>query len=246
MQEDELQQDLEPGRVISGAETSPCSNRKCLGLIARRQRWGLTGRGWIAASSLLLTIVVLVVLLIYPFLAITAPLPPSEVLVVEGWVDIDALKGGYAEFIKGGYGRILTSGCRVYDEWTSGVLVTYADWGADRLRKIGVPNELIQPVPCYVEKKDRTYSSALAVKQWMDSRGIHPGRLNVVTEGAHARRSRLLFQDAFGPEVKIGIIAVENKKFDPSHWWRTSEGVREVVGEGIAYLYARFIFRQGN
>jgi hypothetical protein len=52
----------------------------------------------------------------------------------------------------------------------------------------------------------------------------------------------LLFQKAFGPEVKVGIVAVADPQFDPDHWWRSIEGVREVVGETIAYLYARLLF----
>ena len=26
------------------------------------------------------------------------------------------------------------------------------------------------------------------------------------------------------------------------HWWRSSEGVRDVLGETVAWLYARFFF----
>jgi hypothetical protein len=246
MPDDKLQQDLEESRAFSGIGSSPYSNRKCFGLISRQERWGLARRGWIVVLGSILAVCVLVFFLIYPFLAVTDPQPPTGVLVVEGWTDLNVLRESYAEFIKGGYSKIITSGCLVYDEWTSGVVVTYADWGADRLRKVGMPDALIQPVPCYVQKKDRTYSSAVAVKQWMDAHGIHPKQLNVVTEGAHARRSRLLFQKAFGPDVKIGIIAIESKKFDPDHWWRTSEGVRDVLGEGIAYMYARFLFSPPN
>jgi hypothetical protein len=31
-------------------------------------------------------------------------------------------------------------------------------------------------------------------------------------------------------------------EFDPDHWWKTSAGVRGVIGEGLAYLYARLLF----
>ena len=65
---------------------------------------------------------------------------------------------------------------------------------------------------------------------------------NLLTEAAHARRTRLLYQEAFGEGVKIGIIAVPNPDYDAGHWWRYSEGVREVLGESIAYLYAKFLF----
>ena len=69
------------------------------------------------------------------------------------------------------------------------------------------------------------------------------GSINVVTESVHARRTRLLFQEAFGGEVKVGIIAARNPDYDPEHWWSSSDGFREVSGETIAYLYARLFFR---
>ena len=60
--------------------------------------------------------------------------------------------------------------------------------------------------------------------------------------GPHARRSRLLYEEALGGEFKIGIIALADRRFDPEHWWRSSEGVRAVVDDTVAYLYARLYF----
>ena len=42
--------------------------------------------------------------------------------------------------------------------------------------------------------------------------------------------------------MAVGIIAVPNPDYDSSRWWRYSEGVKEVVSESVAYLYARFLF----
>jgi hypothetical protein len=226
----------------SGRSKSALDAQQCFGLLRRRQRWGLSRRGWLAAGGLAALLGVWFLFRIYPFLAVTDRQMPSDYLVAEGWVPVDVLKGACEEFHTGGYRRMLVSGCIIYDEWTDKPGVTYADWGAAKLRRLGMPDDLIQPVPCSVEKKDRTFYSALAVKEWMGQHGRHPRQINVVTDGAHARRSRWLFQKAFGPDVKVGIIAVADPKFDPDHWWRSSEGVREVVGEAIAYLYARFLF----
>ena len=41
----------------------------------------------------------------------------------------------------------------------------------------------------------------------------------------------------------MGVIAIENREYSPGHWWTYSEGVKEVVSEGVGYLYARFFFR---
>jgi len=72
------------------------------------------------------------------------------------------------------------------------------------------------------------------------------GSINVVTEDAHARRTRLLFQKALGNDVRVGIISIPNPDYDAKHWWRYSEGVREVIGEGIAYTYAKVFSYQSE
>ena len=67
-------------------------------------------------------------------------------------------------------------------------------------------------------------------------------RIDVATVALHARRSRLLYQKAFGSQTEVGIIALDDLTYDPAHWWRYSEGVRETIGESIAYVYARLFF----
>ena len=66
--------------------------------------------------------------------------------------------------------------------------------------------------------------------------------LNIVTEGAHARRTRLLFERALGRDVNVGVISVPSLDFDAKRWWYYSEGLEDVVQEGISYLYAKFFF----
>ncbi len=39
------------------------------------------------------------------------------------------------------------------------------------------------------------------------------------------------FQKAFGKDINVGIISVRNPDYDPKHWWRYSEGVREITSE---------------
>jgi hypothetical protein len=51
-----------------------------------------------------------------------------------------------------------------------------------------------------------------------------------------------MYEEAFGNIVKVGIIAIPNPDYDAKHWWHSSEGVRDVLSEGIAYIYAKFLF----
>jgi hypothetical protein len=53
---------------------------------------------------------------------------------------------------------------------------------------------------------------------------------------------REVFEKALGPGVRVGVHAAPDPRFDLAHWWRSSEGVRSVLGETIAYVYARLFF----
>ena len=76
----------------------------------------------------------------------------------------------------------------------------------------------------------------------MEDNHVSATNFNLMTLGAHARRSRLLFEEAFDGKASVGIISITNREYDPRHWWKYSEGVREVIGESVAYVYARFFF----
>jgi uncharacterized SAM-binding protein YcdF (DUF218 family) len=183
-----------------------------------------------------------VVVNIHPFLAVTHR-ANAKILVVEGWMDEYAIHASADEFKTGDYERVITTGGPVAGSggYTNDYN-TFASVGARRLKAAWVPDESVQMVPSHVIGRDRTYSSAIALRAWLRDHNMALRSINVVTEDAHARRTRLLFQEAFGEGVKVGIIAVPNPDYDAKYWWRYSEGVREVIGESIAYIYARFFF----
>jgi len=182
---------------------------------------------------------------IQPFLAVNSKVH-GQFLIVEGWIPPETLKYAVAEFNEGGYREIFTSGCVVREHLNTDAKITYADWAAGDLRKLGIPSSLVQAVPCWQQRRDRTYSSALAVKDWLDGHHIPVKSIDVMTVGVHARRSRLLYQEAFGSKVQVGVIAIPDPDYDAKHWWSYSEGVQDVLGEGIAYLYAKFLFWPAN
>jgi hypothetical protein len=97
-------------------------------------------------------------------------------------------------------------------------------------------------VASHVIGRDRTYYSAVALRDWFREHNTDVKSLNIISESTHARRTWLLFQEAFGDKVKVGVIAIQNPDYDAKHWWRSSDGVREVVDETVAYLYVRLFF----
>lgn len=213
-----------------------------MGIFDRRVRWGVSRRGKVAV---LLAVVVLVaggLFGVYPFFCITQRVD-STVLVVEGWVPDYAIRAAADEFRRGAYVKILTTGGPV--QGMGGYVNDYstaASIGATRLRALGFGSDKLQMVPSRVMQRDRTYASALALREWLSANLPDTRSVNVMTTDVHARRTRLLFQLALGSRYSVGIIAIPNPDYDPGHWWKYSEGVRDVVGETIAYVYAKLFF----
>jgi uncharacterized SAM-binding protein YcdF (DUF218 family) len=179
---------------------------------------------------------------IFPFLAVNER-RNSDILVVEGWIPDYAIQEAAREFAAGGYKQVFTSGGPI--SGMGGYTNDYntsASLGAGRLRAAGIPTELVRMVPSRVTDRDRTYASAVAVRDWFHGHGIHAATINVVTEAPHARRTQMLFQRAFGSELHVGVIAIQNPDYDPKRWWRYSEGVRDVVGEALGFVYAKLFF----
>ena len=179
---------------------------------------------------------------IHPFLAVSEPVGGGP-LVVEGWLPDFAFQAAAAEFRRNQHEKIYVTGTPVEKGSYLLKYETFAQVGAATLLQIGLSNDVVQAVPAPAVRQDRTYASAVALRQWLQGHGLQPARLDVVSGGAHARRTRLLFEKAMGPGVKVGIIAVEPQEYDPKRWWGSSAGFRTVTAEMVAYLYARFLFR---
>jgi uncharacterized SAM-binding protein YcdF (DUF218 family) len=212
------------------------------GIFVRKERWAFSWAGRVAFMILGCAIATLVVVTIEPFLAETHRVK-TDTLVIEGWIHEYAIRAAVGEFRKGSYQRVFSTGGPVVGN--GGYVNDYqtsASVGAGLLKKQGLPAEVVQIVPSHVMDRDRTYGSAVALGLWLRTHNPNIGSLNVVTEGAHARRTRLMFQQALGKGVAVGIIAVPNPDYDRRRWWLYSDGVKEVSSEAVAYVYSRLLF----
>ncbi len=212
-----------------------------LGLVQRRESLCLTWRGRLVGLALAALALFGLGRGIYPFLAAHESLP-GGFLIVEGWAPDYVFDAVTNEFARQRYEKILITGNPLDKGVPLMEYKTAAELGAATLAKMGVDTNCFQAVPAPFVPQDRTYTSALTLKKFLAAQGKLPARLNLVTLGAHARRSRLLFERAFGTNAVIGVIAFPCRDFDEEHWWRSSPGVRTVMSELLAYGYARFIF----
>ncbi len=215
-------------------------------MLVRKERWGLSWRGRCLVLAFILLAAWLFLFGIHPFLAVTQR-QNSKILVVEGWVHPFAIQAAVKEFQTGRYNRVFVTGGPVPGSGGySNDYNTEASVGADLLKAAGIPRDSLQMVPSRVWNRNRTYYSAVALRDWFSRNNVEARSINVLTEEAHARRTWLLFQEAFGKNVQVGIISIPNPDYDVNHWWRYSDGVRDTIGETLAYAYAKFLFWPKN
>jgi hypothetical protein len=216
-------------------------SRALFGVFVRRECWTLSRTARLVLLTFALAAAVTVWYGTYPFLAVNVPVD-SDVLVIESWVPTHMLNQVAAEFWRGHYQKVLVMRATFGGPYGLIEGRDSGEYASNTLIKYGVPRNAVATVFYEAVDRDRTYHAAIAVKKWIDESGMAGKSLTVATVGPHARRTRLMYMKALGDEVSLGMVALQDPLYDPKHWWRTSEGVRDIIGETIAYLYARFFF----
>ena len=211
------------------------------GLLRRRTCWLPTLRSWLLLLILFGTVLIFGFRNANTFLAVNNPMPDG-VLVVEGWSPDYAMETAMSEVKRNPYHKLYVVGGPLEQGAPLSEYKTFAELGAAILRQMGMSSNTVQAVPAPYVRRDRTYAAAIALRNWFRQRGDVPGAINLVSTGAHARRSRLMFEKAFGSGTRVGVMDIEDRDYDPRHWWKSSQGVRSVLDEMIAYGYARFLF----
>jgi hypothetical protein len=209
-------------------------------LIHRQEMWVPTLQGWLVILVGIVAVMLVMVTRIYSFLALNSPVK-ADVLVVEGWMPDYAIKSAISEFERGGYQKLITIGSPITHGYYLAQYKTFAELSAATLMALGFDPDKLVTIPVPEVTRNRTLASAIALRQWIVDSGVKIEAINLYSLDVHARRSWLILKQALSPEIKVGVIAVEPDTYDPKKWWVSSSGVRFVISETIAYIYARFI-----
>jgi hypothetical protein len=216
-------------------------------LFRRRQMWLPT---WPGALLLVLVVAAASVFALRHLAGYLATNDPAaardgrgaSTLIVEGWLEEDGLDAAIAVIGRGRYERVIASGGPI-DGWREGrSWPTYAERAADYLRRHGVTSIPVVAVAAPESTQDRTFLSAVVVREWLRRQGGAIDAVDLFSGGVHARRSRLVFQMAFGPEVDVGVFAAAPRRYALERWWTTSEGVKAVLGEAIGLAWTTCCF----
>lgn len=155
---------------------------------------------------------------------------------MEGWIGSRGIQAAAIEFEKGGYHYVVTTGGLTSEDWGP-YRWEYSEIARDELLRVGIPSDRVIAAPARDVESQRTYESAMAVWQALHTKGILPTALNVFTLGAHARRSRLVFEKVCGPGTKIGVIAWVPPDYKSETWWQSSDRTENMIKEtgGIVF-----------
>jgi len=216
-------------------------------MFRRRQVWVPTWWGALVLVVVLASAALVCLRHLASFLAVDAPATAREgrgagTLIVEGWLDEDGLEAAIALIARGRYERVVASGGPIESWRESQAWPTYAERAADYLRRHGVTAIPVVAVPAPEAAQDRTFISATVVRDWLRREAGAVDAVDLFSGSVHARRSRLVFAMAFGPQVDVGIFAAPPRRYSLETWWTTSEGAKAVLNEAIALAWTACCF----
>ena len=181
---------------------------------------------------------------IHDFLSPNKPIK-AQILVIEGWLPDYALKTIADNISSNSYYLVITIGGPLMRGSFLSEYKSFANVAKATLENILKKNDIIA-IPVPLNRYDRTYASAVALKKWLNEKNIEYNKINIASLDIHARRTWLLFQKALGKKYFIGINAIDDINYDGYKWWSSSYGFKKVIGETIAYLYTKFFFPFSN
>ncbi len=214
----------------------------CIRLTKVKESRRLTLWGWILIIACILLLTFVWRITIHDFLAKNKPVNAS-ILVIEGYVSDSVLDSVVVLLKREPPQLVVCAGLPFSKGELCSEYGSNADYNAAMLRTKGVDSSLhIISAPSEFTDKERTYTTALKVKERLKEMGYISGNMNVVCVGTHARRSLLLYRKALGQKWNIGVYSFLDSRYPGNRWWKTSEGARDVVYEMFGYIYCLIFF----
>jgi hypothetical protein len=179
----------------------------------------------------------MLIIKIHPFLSQNMPID-TDILVVEGWIPKSSLAQAMDEFKNGSYRYLITTGGPINKRTSTTSCNNYAKNAAKILIAYGLDKNLLIVVPASYVKMNRTYSYALALKNWIKTSRYNIKDINVYTCSVHARKSYIIYKKVLKPDVNVGVLSANPTDYNPQLWFFSIEGIKWIIRDSVGYLYA--------
>jgi hypothetical protein len=175
---------------------------------------------------------------LHNFLAYSCPKKGATCLIVEGWLPSFELKQCASLFLRGNYTLAIVAARREKISKATTRFTSTLDRARSVLIGSGVPAEKIVVIEADTSYNRRTFSSAIAVKTWLGQCPNAPQKIDVVSGGAHARKTYEIYRRVLGKMVEIGSLSVRPSEYDPARWWLSPIGIAYTTLDLVGYFYA--------
>ena len=211
-------------------------------LFTQKMRWGLS---WPSKIIVFISVTSLTFLLFCNLYSILSPVDrqSASILVLEGATNDHVLIAAMNEFKKHPYQLLITTGTPLEYGAVLSEYKNTASIAGQSLIKLGFDSTRLIVVESDAIIHDRTFNSAIALKQWFRKHQLRVDAINLMSMGVHGGRSRMLFSMALGDSIKVGVISVPNQYYSEDTWWKSSKGFRETLNEALGYFYTKYFFR---
>lgn len=224
-----------PPPAVAPSAAVPPPRRRRLRLWTRRTVWCPTLAGWLLLTGGAGAALAGWCRAGETFLSVTDR-RGADVLVVEGWIGNSGVRAAAAEYFRGHYRGIVATSGLTSDYWDT-ERWSYAEMARRDLLAAGVPAPAILLAVPAETSTQRTFESAVATRRALREAGVHPRAVAVFTLGAHARRSRLVFEKVLRPDISVGVIAWRPQPDYDGAWWHSSERAEDLLKETAGYLF---------
>lgn len=105
-----------------------------------------------------------------------------------------------------------------------------AELARNRLISMGINSSQIIATPGETVIVNRTLTSALAFRDWLKQTNTDISGINIISMGAHARRTWMIYNRILKEKYPIGIISLPDYVYTQSRIYRLLKNIRETLG----------------
>jgi hypothetical protein len=109
-------------------------------------------------------------------------------------------------------------------------VISTAVLARNRLISLGIDSSVITAVPAKRVWVNRTLTSALAFRDWLQTGNSDFQGINIISVGTHARRTWMTYNKILNEKYKIGIISLPDNTNQKSTARKALKTIRETLG----------------
>jgi len=100
----------------------------------------------------------------------------------------------------------------------------------NRLLALSLDSSLIMAIPARKVRINKTLTSALAFRDWLNTTDIDIKGINIMSLGTHARRTWMTYNKILNEKYEVGIISIPDKKYSKFTFRNLFFTIRETLG----------------